>query len=202
MGLDIFQSSSHCQTYYWNGFQVHQPLCRRTGNQHLCYWGMSRTFFRLVWVYFPLKNTLLLWSDNLSLAWRRTRINTNNGRCSCLETKKVGMETDLFFKQPQDVWDLSTCCMHKSTCWHCSRGLWRQFENKKTTKSWKMYRMQNILHYWLWTGRHWTAEKIGSISLVKGIEKNRKSFRVTEIIPLNRNADKRFISVLLLTLLT
>lgn len=48
-----------------------------------------------------------------------------------------------------------------------------------------------------WMGRHWTTDKMDSISLGKGIDKNRKSCRVTEIIPLNRNADERFLSVLL-----
>lgn len=151
MGLEIFQSSSHCRTYYWNGFQVHQPHCCRARNQQLCYWSKSRTCFHLTWVYFPLKNTPLLCSDNLSLAGRWRRINMNNGESSCLETKKVRMERNLFCKQTQDVWDSSTCCLHKSTCWHWTTGLPRDSLKTKTTKSWKIYGMHKTDCGWVGT---------------------------------------------------
>lgn len=178
---------------------MHQPHCRRARNQQLCYWSKSRTCFHLTWMYFPLKNTLLLRSDNLSLAGRWRMINMNTGESSCLETNKVGMERNLFFKQTQDKWILSTCCLHKSTCWHCPMGLPRDSLQTKPMKSWKIYGMQNILHNWLWISRYWSTEKIGSISLGKGIDKNRKSCRVIVITSLNGNGDKRFLSVLLLT---
>lgn len=173
----------------------------RARNQQLYYWSM-RTWLHLIWEHFPLKNISLLWSDNFSLAGRWGRINMTNGESSCLETKKAGMERNLFCKQIQDMGDLSASCLHKSTFWHCTVGLPIDGIKLKPIKICKFHGMQKAVHNSMWMGRHWTAEKIGSIPLGKGIDKNRKSCRVLEIISLNTNADKRPLSVLLLRLLT
>lgn len=59
-----------------------------------------------------------------------------NGESSCLETEKAGMERNLFCKHTQDMGDLSTCCLHKSTCWHCTVGLQRaSLKKKKSVRS-------------------------------------------------------------------
>lgn len=172
----------------------------RARNQQLYYWSMRKTCFHLTWVHFPLKNIPLLWSDNFSLVGRWGRTNMTNGESSCLETRKAAMERN-FCQQTPDMGDLPTCCLHKSTCKHCTLGLPRDSLKTKPIKTCKVHGMQKAVHNLMRIGRHWTAEKIGSIPLGKGIDKNRKSCRVLEIIPLNTNADKRLLSVLLLRLL-
>lgn len=126
----------------------------RARNQQLYYWSTRRTCFHLTWVHFPLKNIPLLWLGNFSSAGRWGRINTTNGESSCLETKKAGMERNLFCKQTQDMGDLSTCCLHKSTCWHCTLGLPRDSLKMKPIKICKIHGMQKAVPNSLWVGRH------------------------------------------------
>lgn len=107
------------------------------GNQQLYYWS-TRTCFYLTQVHFPPKHIMLIWSGNFSLAGRWGRINMT-AESSRLETKKAGMESKLFCKQTSDMGDLSTCCLHKSTCWHCAVGLPRDSLKMKPIKICKIH---------------------------------------------------------------